>query len=317
MLGAAAAAAQVMSGAVLLMVPGMRDTGKALIDSAGNTQKMADSAADAYSSFADTFGPKIQSGIRASKDAVGEVGDKLRDLKAMDQLQFEMAAKWDAGAEKQVKAQLKLLSADQLAVIIAKADQAGATKTDKELAAIADKVRTAKIQAEATKTAEAARKFDMTAETRQAAIEAIAKQTAKADSDLDRVAADRDTDIKANAVTGAASSELSSTARDRTSKITADALTANAEAELNRAARDRTAKIRAIQTVATSGAYATGGKSSRSANDRAAGGSTSTTVTRVVNIYTQSLGVAELKRALGDYDLKQGRRAGEPLAVAW
>jgi hypothetical protein len=287
-----------------------------MIDTADNTRDMANSAADAYANFADTFGPKIQSGIKASKDVVGEVGDKLRDLKAMDKLQFELAAKWDAGAEKQVKAQLKLLSADQLAVIIAKADQAGATKTDKELAAIADKVRTAKIKAEATQTAEAARKFDMTAETREATIKAIAKQTEQADSSLDKVAADRSTDIKANAVTGAASSELSSTARDRTSKITADALTATAEAELNRAARDRTAKIRAIQTVATSGAYATGGKSSRSANDRAAG-NTTTSITRIVHIYTQSAGVAELKRALSDYDLKQGRRAGEPLAVAW
>lgn len=318
MLGAAAAAAQVMSGAMLLMVPGMRDTGKALIDSAGNTQKMADSAADVYSSFAETFGPKLQSGIKSSRDAVGEVGDKLRDLKAMDQLQFELAAKWDGGAEKQVKSQLKALSADQLAVIIAKADQAGATKTDKELAKVADKVRKAKIEAEATKTAEAARKFDTTAETRQAIIEAMTKKTGEADKSLDGVAKDRTSDITANALTGAAASELGATARDRTTKITADALTAAAEAELNRAARDRTAKIRAIQQVASSGAYSTGGKSSRSASDRAAGATTTnTTTTRVVNIYTAQADAGAIARALNDYAIRQGRQPGDRIAVAW
>jgi hypothetical protein len=29
------------------------------------------------------------------------------------------------------------------------------------------------------------------------------------------------------------------------------------------------------------------------------------------------LGVAELKHALADWDIKQGRKIGEPLAVAW
>jgi hypothetical protein len=160
----------------------------------------------------------------------------------------------------------------------------------------------------------------MTAETRQAAIEAIAKQTAKADSDLDKVAADRDTDIKANAVTGAASSELGTTARSRTAIITADALTAEANRELDAVAnKPRTAKIRAIQQVAGSGAYSIGAGNRSAANRdaRAGGASTATTVTRVVNIYTQSLGVSELKRALSDYDIRQGRRPGAPLAVAW
>jgi hypothetical protein len=319
MLGAASAAAQTMAGAVLLMVPGMRDTGKALIDSAGNTQKMADSAADAYKNFAETFGPKIQGGIRASKDAVGEVGDKLRDLKAMDELQFKLTAMMDGGAEKQVKAQLKALSADQLALIIAKADQAGATKTDKELAKLADKIRVAKIEAEATKTAEAGRKFDMTAETRKATIEAIAKQTGQADAALDKVAENRDTDNRAHALTSGAGSELASTARNRTAIITADALTAEANRELDAVAnKTRTAKIRAIQQVAGSGAYSTGsgGRAARSAR-ASDGGSTATQVTRVVNVYTQSLGAAELKRALAGYDVVQGRTPGAPLAVAW
>jgi hypothetical protein len=298
-LGTMTAHTQSMVGSMLLLVPGMRDTGKALLDSSKSTRDMANSAADAYENFAEAFGPGMITGIDKAKGAVSGVGESLRDLQALDDLRINLATELKSGDVASVKSQLKELSKDQLAVIIAQADRAGATQTDKELAALASKQRKALIEAEATKTSETASKLAEVAKARKAEMEAVATNTGSADASLDGVA------------------------KGRTAKITADALTATAEAELNHAARDRVAKIRAIQTVATSGAYATGGKSARSS--RAAGGSgtttstTNTTTTRVVNVYaTDAYGTARaVKRALEAGDVQQGRQPGAPLAVAW
>jgi hypothetical protein len=296
MMGHMAANTQIAVGTLMKLNPLTFRAGQEMVESAGATRDMANAAADAYTNMASTFGPQMVAGIDKAKGAVTGVNTELKDLQALDDIRIAMAAELKAGDVAQVKAGLKELSKDQLAAIVAHADRAGASKTDQELAKLAAK-RIATIEADAAKTGETAAQLAEVAKKRKAEMEATATNTGTADSSLDGVA------------------------RGRTAKITADALTATAEAELNHAARDRTAKIRAIQQVASSGAYATGGKSARSsrATGSDSGGTTSTTTTRVINIYaTDAYGTARaVKRALEAADVQQGRAPGQPLAVAW
>lgn len=80
------------------------------------------------------------------RDGIGTTLNSVRDLKQIEDEKFILKLVLDAGMADMVEARLKGLSDDQIATIIAQADRPSATKTDKEIGAIAKKERKARIK---------------------------------------------------------------------------------------------------------------------------------------------------------------------------